>query len=53
MLLFLDAVGASKKDLYEFGILLVLSPFIFAFLVVLLFRLLDRFSGKEDQQKQP
>jgi len=50
-ILILDAVGIPKKNLTEFGIILLLSPFIIAFVIVLFFRLLDRISPRKPNNK--
>jgi len=47
-ILFLDAVGGPKSDLYSFFALILISPFIFAFLIVVFFNLLDRISKKSN-----
>jgi hypothetical protein len=54
-IILLDAGGASKRAFYEWAISFILAPFIFAFGMVLFFRLLDRFSKKADDDglKEP
>lgn len=44
----LDMVGMSNRAFWEGTISFILAPFIFAFGMVLFFRLLDRFSKKEE-----
>jgi hypothetical protein len=50
--IFLDAVGASKSTYNWFFVTLILSPFLFALLVVLFFKLLDRISKKNPENSE-
>lgn len=47
----LDVVGMRAKDLHQALFIILLLPFIFAFGVVVSFRLLDRFSSKDSEAK--
>jgi hypothetical protein len=46
--IFIDAVGVSNKAFYEFFGALILSPFVFAFGMILFFKFLDRLSKKKE-----
>jgi hypothetical protein len=46
----IDAVGMPALDLYEFVILVALSPFVLAFLIIKFFRFLDWLSARAEKK---